>query len=430
MLHISASDTSGTAGRGAFHLHQALRKRGENSRMFVLNQEQEGPAILRYQPEEDFLSRISRIVRKGHLERLLKSYNETRPKGCTRFSDDRSPYGPDLGDQLPTRNIVHLHSVGGFVDCRRIFPLLSDRPVVWTLHDMNPFTGGCHHDRGCGRFREACGGCPQLGSTHESDLSRQVHQRKQKAFALLQPDLVRIVAVNSDLASMARESPLLEHFEISRIPYGIDSDVFRPRDRNALRAALDIPPSAFVVLFKATGAEESRTEMNVLIEVLQQISGLRNLVLLSAGDQPRSLDLPFAHLHLGHFTSDEMLSLFYSTGDCLVSASDQVTLDLSVMEAMACATPVVAFETAGAVDIVKPEETGLLARSGDIEDLARKIKWIKRRPKRRKEMGERSRRLIHEEFSVTKLAARYSELYRELHAERQFPARSRTEDLP
>src|SRR5690606_14691859 len=106
------------------------------SRMFVLNQETEEADVLRYRPEEAIMSRVFRMLRKDYFQRLRTSREDAGLNGRAAFSDDRSPYGSDLADQLPTRNVVHLHSVSGFLDFRKIFPLLADRPLVWTLHDM------------------------------------------------------------------------------------------------------------------------------------------------------------------------------------------------------------------------------------------------------------------------------------------------------
>lgn len=420
VLHISSSDCAGTAGRGALGLHQALRAAGEHSRMFVLNKESEGPAILRYHPEEDFLSRVGRMVRKAYLQRLQDACWGTRPNDWSDFSDDRSPHGPDLGDQLPIRDLVHLHSISNFIDLRKTFPLISGRPLVWTLHDMNPFTGGCHQSGGCDRYINTCGYCPQLGSTRGNDLSRKAHWRKQRAFESLNPARVRIVAVNSALAKAARRSSLLRDFNISHIPYGIDPEAFRPRDRRALRASLELPTTAFVVLVHLTDPCNSRSGILPVVEALQQLSTGADCVLLSAGDQPEPFDAPFRHVHLGSLTSDDMLSLFYSTGDCLVSASPRQAFELSALEAMSCGTPVVSFDLPGLADIMRSGQTGFLARSGDVTDLVQKIQRIKENPAEARAMGRNGRTLVRESYSVARETQSYLELYQELEQSLRF----------
>ena len=81
-------------------------------------------------------------------------------------------------EQIPDADIINLHWVAGLIDHDNFFPRIGrDTPIVWRLADMAALTGGCHYDHGCGRFAQRCGACPQLGSSEEEDLSRQVWGR-------------------------------------------------------------------------------------------------------------------------------------------------------------------------------------------------------------------------------------------------------------
>ena len=123
------------------------------------------------------------------------------------FSDDRTEFGADLLTGIPDADVYNLHWVGGFVDWAAVLPGLAERaPLVWTLSDLNALTGGCHYDHGCGRYREACGACPQLGSDDLGDRTAVILRRKLETLARLQPGALRMVAGSRWLADRVRES--------------------------------------------------------------------------------------------------------------------------------------------------------------------------------------------------------------------------------
>lgn len=414
IVHVSASEINGGAARGAYRLHQARKKMGDDSRMFVLNQETDDASTVRYQPQPGIRPRLSRMLRKEFLQRVQLPYRETKPPGCEHFRDDRSPYGSEIWSQLPAADVINLHWVSDFIDYQGFFPLAAETSLVWTLHDMNPFTGGCHYDLACGRFQDGCGACPQLGSARLQDLSRAVLQRKTRALGHLSNKRVRIVAGSRWLASEARKSTLLSRFDIRTIHYGIDTQSFHPRDRAALRTSLHIPLSSFVVLFAADHVHNRRKGFSLLLEALQLISPGREIHLLSVGNGSSPTDLPFPHIQLGYLTSDDMLSMFYSAGDCFVIPSLQEVFGLTALEAMACETPIVGFSTGGIPEMVRSGENGLLAPTGDVVSLARKIEWMIDHPAEAGAMGKAGRAMAEKEFTIEHQAQSYGQLYAEL----------------
>lgn len=415
MIHLSTSEMEGGAARGAYRLHHALRKQGEDSRMFVLRQQTSEPTTEQYHPPVGSTKRLLRAIRREHLRRAQLPYQQSRPEGCEHFRDDRSPIGPELWDRLCEADIVNLHWVADFIDYQRFFPFAERMPLVWTMHDMNPFTGGCHYDLECGRFTSQCGACPQLGSSRQNDLSRAIHRRKAAALSTLSPERVRLVAGSRWLTDEAKKSSLLSRFSITTIHYGIDTSIFRPRNGSALRASLDIPSSAFVVLFAADHLSNHRKGLAFLLKALHRLPKNHQIYLLTAGSAgTASLDLPFPHIHLGYLSTETMLSLFYSAGDCFVIPSLQEVFGLTALEAMACATPVVGFATGGIPDMVKPGESGLLAPTGDVSDLSRQIEWMIDHPEAALAMGKRARLLAEREFTLDIQAGKYEAIYNEL----------------
>jgi hypothetical protein len=120
--------------------------------MFVANRYSTDPMVRRFLPPMDLSNRLRRRLRREQIARSFMRYRMSRPTGYELFSDDRTQHGVALVDQLPSCDVVNLHWIAHLVDYQAFFGAVPQHtPVVWTLHDMNPFTGGCHYDEGCGR---------------------------------------------------------------------------------------------------------------------------------------------------------------------------------------------------------------------------------------------------------------------------------------
>jgi len=323
-------------------------------------------------------------------------------------------YGKDPWQHLPENDVIQLHWVSKFVDYLAFFSTLPrGKPIVWTVHGMEALTGGCHYDRGCGKFAQECGACPLLGSQSASDLTHQVWQRKKKSYEKLDAAQFHIVSPSRWLQGEARRSSLLSRFPCSVIPNGLDTDVFAPRDRRAARQAFGVPPEAKVVLFIAYGVNDPRKGFHLLSKALAGEME-KNIFLLSVGPGfPPDLQ-GFPHQHIDSIRDDRILSDVYSAADVFVVPSLQENLPNTALEAVACGTPVVGFAVGGIPDIVRPGKTGLLAAVGDAIDLRRAIVDILADDGRREEMARNCRSVAVQEYALEIQARRYSELYKEL----------------
>ena len=412
---MSTKDIRGGAARAAYRLHCGLCGQGYDSSMFVAHCDSDDPSVTSYVPPMDFPSGLRRVLRRGLIWRDFRRYESSRPSCHDAFTDSRSEYGVALLKQLPSCDLINLHWIAGFVDYRSFFARVpSHIPIVWTLHDMNPFTGGCHYDEDCGRFVEGCGGCPQLGSNDLRDLSRQIWRRKRNIFQQIEPDTLHIVTPSLWLTEEAKRSSLLGRFPISVIPYGLDTDIFSPQDPSIARAVLEVPQSARVVLFVADSADNWRKGFVLLSEALSELTELPNLFLISLGGGKLALNSHIDHLHLGHTDNDRLLSFAYSAADVFVISSLQDNFPNTVLEALACGTPVVGFSVGGIPEMVRSRVTGLLAPPGDEHALAGDIASLLENDELRTEMSANCRRVAIEEYSLEIQANRYIKLYETL----------------
>ena len=182
IVHIGSRDGGDGAGRAANRLHCALRELHQDSRMMVAERRTEDPSVKRAELSRSLGARLERNLRRLEIQWSASRYLATKPAESTFFTDDRSEYGSGLIRQIPNCNVMNLHSVAGLIDYATFFPALpKGLPLVWTLHDSNPFTGGCHNHGPCLAFRQECGRCPVLGSTVGRDLSCAIWRRKNRS---------------------------------------------------------------------------------------------------------------------------------------------------------------------------------------------------------------------------------------------------------
>lgn len=415
VLHISTSDQLGGAARAASRLHAGLQKIGIGSRMFVGEKLSGEDSIIKYEPPPAPWYRLRREIRRRLLQRSLSGYQMKAPAGFKNFSDDRSIHGNDPWEQLPPHDLLHLHWVAGFVDCSAFFSAIPpSTPVVWTLHDMNPFTGGCHYDEDCGKFAASCGACPQLNSVDEGDFSHQILQRKQKAFAPAHPNRLHIVADSNWLASEARKSSAFAGLPISAIHYGLDLETFAPRNKLAAREVLGIPPDARVVLFCADHISVERKGFAHLLRALDEFPKDTTPFLLSMGNGTLSIPDRFPHLHLGFISGDRFLSIVYSAADVFAIPSLQEAFGQTALESMACGTPAVGFDVGGIREVVVDGLTGLLVPKEDSHALQEAIRNILNNAALREKFAINSRRIALQEYSLATQARSYLDLYRTL----------------
>jgi len=416
VLHLSTSDVGGGAARAAHRLHKGLRHAGISSRMLVKNKLGEDDAVEEYAPPSGLWTRLKRRWRREKIQRAFRRYRSTRPEGLEPFSDDRSRYRGRVLEQCPPTAVLNLHWVAEFVDVTAFFENTTT-PVVWTLHDMNPFTGGCHYNVDCRRYRNSCGRCPQLGSSEENDLSHAVWTRKRRVYdEAIRNQRLQIVTPSEWLARGAEKSSLFSEAEVQVIPYGIDQKTFRPRETQGLRASLDIPADHRVILFVAHSTENHRKGFDLLAGAIESLT-VERVTLLSIGATTPELNAACPHLHLGMLESDVLLSVLYSFADLFVIPSRQDNLPNTVLESMACGTPVVGFNVGGIPDMVRSGETGWLAEVGSVRALRQALDTALRDDEARRRMGKRCREVVEEEYALEVQARRYRDLYRQMVGE-------------
>jgi glycosyltransferase involved in cell wall biosynthesis len=409
VLHLSTFDRQGGASRGAYRLHRGLIDLGFRSQMAVQGKLSDDPTVLgpasRFSKlRHELLALADRAPLALYRNRAAGSFDVQWIGGLPASLVSRMT--PDL---------LHLHWVtGGFLRIETLRKL--GRPIVWTLRDMWPFTGGCHVSGDCDRYRTACGACWQLGSDAGRDLTRWVWRRKHRAWRAID---LNLVAPSRWMADCARASSLFRDRPITVIPNGLDTSVFKPLDRGFARLALGIEPNRPVILFGAVNLLKDANKGSAILREALPVVGEKldssnpQLLIFGSSAPEDAIDFGLETSYLGHLGDETSMALAYNAADLLVVPSRQESFCHTAAEALACGTPVVAFNATGLRDVVDHRINGYLARPYDPEDLAHGVVSVLA-SERREEMATRARRKAEESFDIRIVARRYAELYREI----------------
>lgn len=410
---------SGGAGIAALRLHRALRGQGVNSSLYVLQQRysNEGGHILPAHgltaPRQFGTGAASPAAEAGGalLRRALSRYPR-RPAGSEFFSMPVQACDLNAVPCLDDFDILHLHWVAGMLDPSLCADALTGRPVIWTLHDMNPFTGGCHYADGCEAFTRHCGRCPQLGSSVEDDLSRKTWGMRMAAYRRLN---LHIVTPTRWLAGEAARSSLFSRFPIHVIPNGHPLDAYAPRNRAEVRAGLGFSPDALVLLFASQDLVNRRKGGAYLLELLRRLAQTplkEKIVGLLLGANPvREFQETGIRMEaVGHVDGDARMAVLYNAADAVLVPSLEDNQPNVICEAQACGTPVVAFASGGIPEMLIHKETGFLAPTGNVDALLEGLAWAD--AARAIPMTRRlCRAHAKEQWHPDQCARRYRELY-------------------
>lgn len=407
VLHINASDRGGGAALAAWRLHQGLRKLNVDSHLLVRNKYSDDNSVAAItntnlnSAEEEFCNEI--------IQRVY--YHNRTEISNTHFSLPLE--GIDLTEHPLVRDadVIHLHWVASFQTPKTILALLEmNKPIIWTLHDLAPFTGGCHFSAGCNKFQTACDACPQYLSD-PFDIPNLVLQSKK---TLWSGHAISIIAPSHWMAERAKESALFSSMPISVIPNAVDIKQFHLLPQASARSLLGIAEDGQYILCGADQSREKRKGFVPLRRILTECfdnPALKNTKILWVGDKP--LDSLFDGLpliFLGRL-KEEQMTLAYAAADIFVFPSLEDNLPNMVLEALSCGKPAIAFDIGGIGEIIKNDHQGYLSPLEDEQSMIQNIIFLLSAPAKRQSMSAHCRMLIEENFKDNLIAERHLALY-------------------
>ncbi len=408
-LLVNKRDISGGAARAANRLHHGLLNIGVHSQMLVNEKDGAEDNVLRRQGAwpptfSNVNTRIDRAPLRLYPGRSVLPWSlNWFPNGIHRQINRINP------------DIVHLHWIGrGQIQIAELSKIHC--PIVWTLHDMWAFTGGCHYDGECGKYKVSCGNCPQLQSSFKYDLSRCIWKAKRHYWKDLN---LTIVTPSNWLAQCARASSLFGGVRVETIPNGLDLDVYKPKNKQRAREMFGFPIDRHLILFGAMDAtSDDRKGFEYLSAALKsvapQLKDKAELVVFGDSEPKKPPDFGMKANYIGRVDDDFSLRTLYSCADVTLAPSIQDNLPNVVAESLACGTPVLGFAVGGIPDMIKHQQNGYLAEPFLVDDFCDGIIWCLGDKKRHHGLCVEARAGAAKNYEIQSISERYRSLYKSI----------------
>ncbi len=416
ILLVSTTDVGGGAAIACNRLMTGFHAVDTPAKMLVQEQLKPNPHVV--STTKTKIKQLTNFYRFAY-ERFC-FYRHERSKDV-RFAFSLANTGENICNHelVQQADIVNLHWVNrGFMSLQSLEKLFATKkPIVWTLHDMWAFTGGCHYTGDCENYMQNCGNCAFVKNPSATDLSSVIWKRKQK---LYENANITFVTSSNWLAESARKSGLLKKFRVESIPIPVNTTIFAPMDNDGFREELNLPKNKKLILFGAMNVNDTRKgfkyfreALDIFVEKNPEKAKESHLVVFGKSRPETIAELPFPAVNLGFINSETQLAKIFNAVDLFVIPSLEDNLPNIIMESLACETPVLAFETGGIPQMIDHKKTGYLAQYKSSNDLSNGLKYCLF-DANNEEMRKNSRKKIMETFSEKIVTKKYLKLYKEI----------------
>ena len=413
VLIVNTSERTGGAAVAASRLMKALNNNGVKAKMLVRDKETDALTVVGL-PKSPMLHWHFLWERFVIFCRLHFSRKHL-------FEIDIANAGTDITKlrEFQEADIIHLHwinqgmlSLGGI---RKI--LQSGKPVVWTMHDIWPATAICHLTMGCHYYINRCAKCKYLpGGGGRNDLSSHIWRKKQQ---MLAEGNIYFVACSRWLESEAKSSALLKGQKITSIPNPIDTHIYRKGNKQEARQRLGLPQDKKLILFASQRVTNENKGMSYLVEACRQLSDLKKdlceVVILGGHAEEVVGQLPMKAHPLGYVNDEQRIVDVYHAADVFVLPSLSENLPNTIMEAMACGVPCVAFKVGGIPEEIDHLKNGYVAAYRDAADLAKGIAWVLQEADY-ESLSEQAVHKVTQCYSQQSVAIKYLDVYQQAMA--------------
>jgi glycosyltransferase involved in cell wall biosynthesis len=404
ILHIQGKDLSVGSGRGALSLHLAQLEMGLDSTLLVADSDRNNSQIISI-TKNKWCKIKQRLINRLD-ETILKIYQNRE-----RIIFSPSILGNNITkmEEYKKADIIHMHWINMGMIGISLFSKIQ-KPIVWTFRDMWPFTGGCHYSLGCDKYENMCGNCKILKSDRDYDLSRWIINRKKKHYGRN----IYPVATSNWIKDCALRSCLFRNYKVQVIHNGINTKIFKPVDKEKARGILNLPKNKKIILFGAQNYKDIFKGHCLYLDAAKELRAEDYYhVYFGKINENELKNTGLKYRSMGFVDDDVNLAIIYSSADVFVAPSIQEAFGKTIIESMACGTPVVCFDATGPRDIVTHKEDGYKAKPYDTNDLLRGIRWILDN-ENHDILGINARSKVVGQFEINNIAKKYAILYEDI----------------
>lgn len=398
ILHISTYG-SGGGGIAAYRLHNALLDAGINSKYLCLENPPYGRNVYHVPPFK--LSPTRYMLRKLGVHKTAVDKNIKLINGLKGnydfFSFPLTEYDLSEHPLVKEADIINLHWVSNFLDYR--FFAKTNKKIVWTLHDMNPFQGGFHyHDE-----------VIENENTFGNLEKKLVRFKKQY---IEQCKDLEIVTLCNWMYNESSRSEMFAGRKHHLIRNSINLYQFKLYRKSFAREIFDLPQDKIILLFVSESVNSKRKGMDLLLNALDQLDISQNICLAVIGNTTFPIESKFETIKLGYLSDERILGLLYSAADAYMLSSREDNLPNVMLESLACGTPVISTPVGGMLDIIQSGFNGILAKDLSGESIKNAIeKFIAEKDKFD---PIKIRQFAVDKFSPELQVEKYAEVYKSL----------------
>ena len=395
VLHVVGGPLTNGAAKGANILHQALLGLDINSKLLndhpskIENKKNYDENIIFI--NNNFVKKITNIF-FIYLEKILKSIYLHSPRETFTIGF----FGFDITKLKAYKdaNIIHIHWLGqGFINLKSLSKI--DKPVIWTMRDMWPFTGGSHYSMDFEKYES-------------SYTSKIIQNYKKKNYN----KNFQFIAVSDWLKKKAEKSNVLIEHNIKKIDNNIDIQEFATIEKKTARIQLGISTKKQIILYGAQNPQSKRKGWQIFIKTLEKLDKSKYLLLIFGNFWSQKIldNIGIEYKILGYISDKIKLNMTYSSADLFVASSIEDAWPKTFAEAMCCGIPVVCFKDTSLSEIVDHKINGYVVDEFNSEQLKKGIDWLSEEIQKNNIIGDRAKTKALN-FDAKIIAKKYIDLY-------------------
>ncbi len=397
---LSNTDSGGGAAIAARRLNDALNKNGVESKMLVVNKVTSSDTI--EQVEGGLFLKGRTYVEYVFQRRFL-----LKDKSVAMFSTNK--VGVDVSNHYLVKeaDVINIHWINfGFLSLNDIQKLYAlNKPIVWTLHDMWMFTGGCHYSGDCLKYEKDCDVCPMLNF---DGVAHEIWLKKKEIFT---GKKLNVITPSKWLGELCKTASLTQSANVQSIPNTLNTEIFQPVSKVEACKKLGLNPDKKYLLFSAANPNDVRKGFSYFVEAIkivkEQCEGVELIVM--GKEQKEFENLPLKLNYVGFIKSEEAAATVYNAASVFVIPSLEDNLPNTILEALACGTPSVGFAIGGIKEMIETGVNGYLAQPKDAKDLAKGIVEVLKNPN-----AESARKSALQRYENSVIAGKHLEFFKSI----------------